>query len=117
MQIICINMDLSPWRKLIFCRLPLAMNVQMILGFNVKRLRLQKGISQEELALRIELVDQAYISQLERGKRNPTAVILALVARGLDSTPGELFDTTGINENWATGPIEVTSTRTDKRSV
>ena len=41
-----------------------------ILGKNVRRLRLQKGMTQEELAFAAE-IDLTYMGGIERGRRNP----------------------------------------------
>ncbi len=41
-----------------------------ILGKNVRRLRQQKGLTQEELAFEAQ-IDLTYIGGIERGKRNP----------------------------------------------
>lgn len=53
------------------------------------RIRLAKKLSQEELADRAGF-NQHYISELERGKRNPTAVSLFSIAKGLGVPAGEL---------------------------
>jgi transcriptional regulator with XRE-family HTH domain len=47
-----------------------------------KRLRREKGLSQEELA---DLADihQTYLSEVERGKRNPTITVLHRIAQAL----------------------------------
>lgn len=42
-----------------------------ILGKNLKKIRLAKGLSQGDIAKRLN-VDRSYISGLENGKRNPT---------------------------------------------
>ncbi|MDC7684718.1 helix-turn-helix transcriptional regulator [Asticcacaulis sp. BYS171W] len=93
------------------------MNVAKIIGYNVRRLRLAMGISQEQLSFRIEVINQAYVSELERGKRNPTAVLIAIIATALNVSPGDLFDVSGINEEWAHGPVEIRSKRTGRKSV
>lgn len=45
------------------------------LGDEIKELRLNAGLSQEDLALAAE-VDRTYVSQLERGVANPSLKIL-----------------------------------------
>ena len=47
------------------------MDVRPLVGQNLRRLRLEKGWSQEELAFRSD-VDRTYVSGVERGVRNPT---------------------------------------------
>jgi transcriptional regulator with XRE-family HTH domain len=52
------------------------------LGAAVRTERERLGLSQEELCFRAEL-DRTYISGIERGVRNPTAISLQRVAHGL----------------------------------
>jgi len=56
----------------------------------VRRARKAAGLSQEELALEAGL-DRTYISQVERRKRNVTIVVLAKIARALNTTPDKLL--------------------------
>ena len=51
----------------------------MRVGRSVRRHRVAKGISQEDLAHRCEL-DRTYVSGIERGLRNPTVVVLEAIA-------------------------------------
>lgn len=69
------------------------MDVDRLVGWNFKRLRTTQELSQEEIALRLGTVDQAYISQLEAGERNPTARTLFKLATALGVSVGELFET------------------------
>ena len=57
---------------------------------NVRESRKAAGLSQEELALEAE-VDRTYISQVERGKRNITIVVLARLARAMGTTASALL--------------------------
>lgn len=59
-------------------------------GRNLKALRGQKGISQEEFADKTKL-DRTYISGLERGKRNPSYLTLLKLAQSLDVRIEQLF--------------------------
>lgn len=90
------------------------MDVRRVVGANVKRFRLAAGMSQEELALRVEIIDQGYVSGLERGKRNPTAISLWLIADALRIDPGRLFDRTGFDADWARGPVKADSSRANR---
>ena len=56
----------------------------------VRRARKTAGLSQEALALEAGL-DRTYISQVERGKRNVTIVVLARIAKALETTPDKLL--------------------------
>lgn len=55
------------------------MDIRRRVGLNLKRLRLAKGWSQEELAFECGL-HRTYISGIERGVRNPTIVIISKLA-------------------------------------
>ncbi len=93
------------------------MNVQGLIGWNLKRLRVRHGVSQEELALRVQIIDQTYISKLERGHRNPTAVMLYLIADGLRVEVGEFFSTSGAPSHLTDGPVKLTSTRSGRVTI
>lgn len=67
----------------------LFMDVRRIVGLNIRRHRLEAGISQEELAARMG-VEQFYISGLEAGNRNLTIVSLWRVAIALNVEAAEL---------------------------
>lgn len=49
----------------------------------LKKLRVQKGLSQEELAFKANL-HRTYISQLERGLKSPTLNTISILAEVLD---------------------------------
>ena len=57
----------------------------------LKQLRLQKGLSQESLALLCD-IDRTYIGRIENLKRNPSLEILNKIAQGLDIKLSELLD-------------------------
>ncbi|EJC6931710.1 transcriptional regulator [Vibrio sp. T21] len=61
------------------------MSKQLIVGVasTVRRLRKERGLSQEELAERASL-DRTYISGIERGVRNITLESLEFLILGLD---------------------------------
>lgn len=60
------------------------MDVRERIGLNVQNLRREKSLSQEELADRAQ-IHQTYLSGVERGKRNPTVVVLQRIAEALGS--------------------------------
>ena len=66
------------------------MDVRRQLARNLKRLRLEKGWSQEELADQAGL-HRTYVSGVERAVRNPTITIVAALAKALGVAPGELL--------------------------
>ncbi|BBK33454.1 helix-turn-helix protein [Stella humosa] len=67
------------------------MEVRRRVGLNLKRLRIEKGLSQEEFAFRSG-IHRTYISGVERGIRNPTVTILEKIAIGLGVPAGRLLD-------------------------
>lgn len=66
------------------------MDVVAVLGANVRRYRKLAGISQEELSHRTG-IKRSYISDLERGTRNPTVRAVGKVAKALEIEPAELL--------------------------
>jgi transcriptional regulator with XRE-family HTH domain len=66
------------------------MDWRRVLGGNVKRLRLAKGLTQEELALEAE-IDLTYAGGIERGKRNPSLEVMVRIARVLGVGPADLL--------------------------
>ncbi len=67
------------------------MEVRRRVGLNLKRLRVEKGLSQEEFAFECG-IHRTYISGVERGVRNPTVVVLERIATALGVRAGELLD-------------------------
>jgi len=61
------------------------------LGRNVRRLRSEKGWSQERLAFESE-IHRTYVSDIERAKRNATATMIEKLAKPLGVAPGRLLD-------------------------
>ncbi len=66
------------------------MDIRRIVGRNIKAARLAAGMSQEELAARMD-VDQGYVSSLEAGKRNPTILTVWHASEALGVLPEVLF--------------------------
>jgi transcriptional regulator with XRE-family HTH domain len=67
------------------------MDVRRQLGFNVKALRAERGLSQEELAFESRL-HRTYISGVERGIRNPTVTVVRKIADALKVPASRLLD-------------------------
>ena len=57
----------------------------------LKELRLQRGLSQESLALICD-IDRTYIGRIENLKRNPSLEILSKIANGLGIKLSDLLD-------------------------
>ena len=62
----------------------------MDIGLKLKELRVQKGLTQEELADRSEL-SKGFISQLERNLTSPSIATLTDILQCLGTTLGEFF--------------------------
>ncbi len=71
------------------------MELVALLGQNVRFLRKAAGLSQEELAFRADL-KRSYLSDLERGTRNPSIRAVERIAVALNVEPAVLFN--GENE-------------------
>ncbi len=67
-------------------------------GKRLRELRLARGLSQEELALRCNL-DRSYIGQVERGERNISLINIYKVASGLGVAPHETLLPPGSNHS------------------
>lgn len=68
-------------------------NDLLAFGREVRRLRVERGFSQEELAERSGL-HRNYIGGIERGERNAGLKALFALARGLAVHPVALFEST-----------------------
>ncbi|HTI86088.1 MAG TPA: helix-turn-helix transcriptional regulator [Alphaproteobacteria bacterium] len=73
------------------------MDIRKKLAENLRRIRLERGLSQEALALEAD-IDRAYMSGLERGVRNPTVMLLAKLANALKVPLGDLIAVEGLAE-------------------
>ncbi|WP_082463210.1 helix-turn-helix domain-containing protein [Sphingomonas sp. Leaf34] len=67
------------------------MDVRHRLAANMKRLRKERGWSQETLADEAGL-DRTYVSGIERVVRNPTVSVLERIGIALDCRLGDLLD-------------------------
>lgn len=67
------------------------MDVVQLLGLNVRHHRKLKGMTQEQLALDCGM-ERSYVSDLERGQRNPSVRALGRLAEALGIEPKALLD-------------------------
>ncbi len=67
------------------------MDMRKLIGDNCARIRKERGITQEELAVRSGL-SQQYLSDLERGKRNPTIVTIYEISQALEVSHTKLVE-------------------------
>jgi transcriptional regulator with XRE-family HTH domain len=66
------------------------MKAQELVAWNLRRLRVGRGLSQENLAVDAG-IDRTYVSRLERGLENPTVALLEQLALALDAGIAEFF--------------------------
>ena len=66
------------------------MEGRRLVAWNLRRLRVQRGVSQEALAADAE-VDRSYVGRLERAEENPTVGILDRFAQALAVHVSELL--------------------------
>ena len=67
------------------------MNIRQRLARNLRRLREDKGWSQEKFAFEAG-IHRTYVSDIERGARNPTIMVLEKLASPLGVTASVLLD-------------------------
>jgi len=65
------------------------MDLVRLLGENVRRERLLKGLTQEQLAFEANM-KRSYVSDLERGVRNPSVQALGRLAEALGVEAADL---------------------------
>jgi transcriptional regulator with XRE-family HTH domain len=68
------------------------MELAEILGRNIRAVRKRRGSSQEQLALDAGM-KRSYVSDMERGTRNPSIKAIARLALALDVDPAALLTT------------------------
>jgi len=69
------------------------MDIRRLVGRNLKEIREEQGLSQEDLAYEAG-IHRTYVSGVERGVRNPTVVVLARLADALGVPPARLVKET-----------------------
>lgn len=66
------------------------MHGRELVAWNLRRLRVLRGLSQEKLAVDAQ-VDRTYVSRVERGLENPTVAVLDRFANALEVAVSELL--------------------------
>ncbi|MGP4060984.1 helix-turn-helix domain-containing protein [Halobacillus sp. H74] len=64
--------------------------VLQAIGNQIRNLRLERGLTQQELSLRLE-IDRTYISRIEKGITNATNPLLYQIAYELGVKPADIF--------------------------
>jgi transcriptional regulator with XRE-family HTH domain len=66
------------------------MNGRALVAWNLRRIRVKRGLSQERLAYDAG-VDRSYVGGLERQQENPTVDVLDRLAKTLEVSISEFF--------------------------
>jgi len=66
------------------------MDARARVAWNIRRLRVERGVSQEAFAVDAG-IDRTYVSRLERGMENPTVAVLEGIAAALGVEIEALF--------------------------
>jgi len=67
------------------------MDIKQKFGISVKKLRKERNLSQEDLALEAEL-DRTYINSIEKGNRNVSLLNIEKISKALKVKIKDLFD-------------------------
>ena len=78
------------------------MNARRLVGWNVRRLRLDRGLTQEALGLAAGC-EPSYIGRIERGGENPTVDLLEAIASSFDTHISVLFEPVPTGAEWPAG--------------
>lgn len=87
------------------------------MGVRVRALRERKGLTQEELAAKVN-VHYSYIGDIERGEKSLTIEILERIIHALGVTLDEFFgcfNSDRVNENLAIGCYNIVSRQTPEQ--
>jgi len=66
------------------------MDWRAIFGRNVRRLRQERGLTQEQLAFEAR-IDLTYLGGIERERRNPSLLVICRIAEALAVAPADLL--------------------------
>ena len=67
------------------------MKAQQLVALNLRKIRVDTGLSQEVLAVDAQ-IDRTYVSRLERGLENPTAAVLERLSEALGTNIADFFN-------------------------
>jgi transcriptional regulator with XRE-family HTH domain len=66
------------------------MDARELVAWNLRRLRVTRGLAQEALAVDAE-IERTYVSRIERNMENPTVAVLERLAHALNAEIVEFF--------------------------
>lgn len=64
---------------------------EKVVGRNIRRIRKEAGLSQEQLAHKADM-DMRYLGGIERGEYNPTVAMLGKIAQALSVHPKDFLN-------------------------
>ena len=70
---------------------------EKVVGLNIRKIRKQAGLSQEQLALTADM-DMRYLGGIERGEYNPTVEMLGRIAEALEVHPQAFLNEKVLND-------------------
>ncbi|MDW9957974.1 helix-turn-helix domain-containing protein [Sinorhizobium meliloti] len=73
------------------------MDARELIGWNLRKMRVERGMSQELLALEAA-IDRSYVGRIERGEENVTISVLEALSRALNVKVGAFFQEAGPDE-------------------
>ncbi len=73
------------------------MNIRRQIGLNLRRIRLERSVSQQKIALDVDM-SLSYLSNIERGKANPSIDLLGRIADSLGVPPVEFLATVSVKD-------------------
>lgn len=86
------------------------MNLCELVGRNLRRHRRSAGLTQEELAYRASL-DRTYLSDIERGIRNPTLLMMHDLATALGLSVIDLLEGSSVPGTVVEAPASLRKSR------
>jgi transcriptional regulator with XRE-family HTH domain len=66
------------------------MKLRALVARNLRVLRKQKGLTQEELAFQAQ-INRNYVGQIEREEKSPTVDVIEKLSNSLEVYPSDLF--------------------------
>ena len=66
------------------------MNIRRQIGLNLRRLRVARNIPQQKIALEVDM-SLSYLSNIERGKANPSVDLIGRIVDALGVPPSEFL--------------------------
>jgi transcriptional regulator with XRE-family HTH domain len=88
-----------------------------ILGDNVKRIRIEKGLSQDELAQKVGYTSRSTISCIESGKRDCSQRQIVALADALGVSPGDLLEKSDASPDTVKAVRFVSASETEKKII